>query len=65
MADDFDNTDEIENLSDDELRTLVRSELRWHDVTEAIGEAELWIPPEGPTPEGYDSGESARDVDDR
>jgi hypothetical protein len=28
MADDYDNTDEIANLSDDELRTLVRSELR-------------------------------------
>lgn len=28
MADDYDNTDEIENLTDDELRTLVRSELR-------------------------------------
>jgi hypothetical protein len=36
-----------------------------HDVTQAIEEAEPWIPPEGPTPEGYDSGESARDVDDR
>ncbi|MDP9177605.1 MAG: BON domain-containing protein [Gemmatimonadota bacterium] len=28
MADDYDNTDEIANLSDDELRTLVRTELR-------------------------------------
>lgn len=28
MADDYDNTDEIANLTDDELRTLVRSELR-------------------------------------
>jgi BON domain len=28
MADDYDNTDEIENLSDDELRTLVRTELQ-------------------------------------
>jgi len=28
MADDYDNTDEIANLSDDELRTLVQSELR-------------------------------------
>jgi len=25
-----------------------------HDVTEAIEEAEPWIPPEGPTPEGLD-----------
>jgi BON domain-containing protein len=169
MADDYDNTDEISNLSDDELRTLVRSELRsqktfdadditvnvrngrvsvegrvgtevelrvvdhvltdliglkdaenllvvdeirraespeaidehlvdedehgglllgdsprhqdpeaehhaldrnlnpraTHDVTEAIQEAEPWIPPEGPTPEGFDSPESARDVDDQ
>jgi hypothetical protein len=36
-----------------------------HDVTEAIEEAEPWIPPEGPTPEGFDSPESARDVDDQ
>jgi len=28
MADDFDNTDEIENLDDEELRTLVREQLR-------------------------------------
>ena len=28
MADDFDNTDEIENLSDDELREFVRTQLR-------------------------------------
>ncbi len=28
MADDFDNTDEIENLSDDELRQLVLNQLR-------------------------------------
>lgn len=28
MADDYDNTDDIANLTDDELRTLVRSELR-------------------------------------
>ncbi len=28
MPDDFDNTDEIANLSDDELRTLVREQLR-------------------------------------
>jgi BON domain len=28
MADDYDNTDEIANLSDDELRTRVRTELR-------------------------------------
>ena len=27
MADDFDNTDEIENLSDDELRQLVKNQL--------------------------------------
>jgi hypothetical protein len=30
MADDFDNTDDIENLSDDELRTLVITELKAH-----------------------------------
>src|SRR5215210_7458373 len=28
MADDYDNTDEIANLTDDELRTLVQSQLR-------------------------------------
>lgn len=28
MADDYDNTDEIENLTDDELHTLVRTTLR-------------------------------------
>lgn len=28
MADDYDNTDEIENLTDEELHTLVRDELR-------------------------------------
>jgi hypothetical protein len=28
MADDFDNTDEIENLSDDELREFIRTQLR-------------------------------------
>jgi len=168
MADDYDNTDEIANLSDDELRTLVRSELRaqkafdadditvnvrdgrvsvsgrvgtevelrivdhvltdliglkdvenllvvdqlrraespeaidehlvdedehsgillgdkpgqddpeaehlrrdrnlnpraTHDVTEAIEEAEPWIPPEGPTPEGLDEPDSRRDAFD-
>jgi hypothetical protein len=168
MADDYDNTDEIANLSDDELRTLVRSELRaqkafdadditvnvrngrvsvsgrvgtdvelrvidhvltdliglkdvenllvvdeirraespeaidehlvdedehagillgdapseqdpeaehlgmdrnvnpraTHDVTEAIEEAEPWIPPEGPTPEGHDEPDSRRDAFD-
>lgn len=30
MADDFDNTDDIANLSDDELRTLVLTELKAH-----------------------------------
>src|SRR5688572_14752361 len=168
MADDYDNTDEIANLSDDELRTLVRTELRaqkafdadditvnvrdghvsvsgrvgtevelrvvdhvltdliglkdaenllvvddirraespepidehlededersgillgdnpgqqtaesehlarerqlnpraTHDVTEAIEEAEPWIPPEGPTPEGLDEQDSRRDAFD-
>ena len=28
-----------------------------HDVIEAIGEGEPWIPPEGPTPEGLDEAE--------
>ena len=28
MADDFDNTDEIQNLSDDELQQLVKDQLR-------------------------------------
>ena len=168
MADDYDNTDEIANLTDDELRTLVRSELRaqpafdadditvnvrdghvsvegrvgtdvelrvvdhvltdliglkdaenllvvdeirraespeaidehlvdedehsgillgdrpgqqtaeaehlshgrnrnpraTHDVTQAIEEAEPWIPPEGPTPEGRDESDSRRDAFD-
>ena len=36
-----------------------------HDVTQAIEEAEPWIPPEGPTPEGFDEPDSRRDVFDR
>ncbi len=156
MADDYDNTDEIANLTDDELRALVRSELRaqpafdadditvnvrdghvsvsgrvgtevelrvidhvltdliglqdaenllvvdeirrvdeaehsgillgdspgprdseaehlprdrslnpraTHDVSQAIEQAEPWIPPEGPTPEGLDES-SGRDAFD-
>lgn len=35
MADDFDNTDEIANLSDDELRTLVRDRLREQPAIDA------------------------------
>lgn len=35
MADDYDNTDEIANLTDDELRTLVQSELRAQPVFDA------------------------------
>lgn len=35
MADDFDNTDEIENLTDDELRTLVRTQLQAHPTFDA------------------------------
>ena len=35
MADDFDNTDELENLTDDELRTAVISELKSHNSIDA------------------------------
>lgn len=35
MADDFDNTDEIANLTDDELRELVISELKSHPTIDA------------------------------
>lgn len=34
-----------------------------HDVSQAIEEAEPWIPPEGPTPEGLDES-SGRDAFD-
>jgi hypothetical protein len=35
MADDYDNTDEIANLTDDELRELVISELKAHNSIDA------------------------------
>jgi hypothetical protein len=35
MADDYDNTDEIANLSDDELRLLVRTELKANKAIDA------------------------------
>lgn len=35
MVDDFDNTDEIENLTDDELRTLVREQLASNNSIDA------------------------------
>ena len=35
MADDYDNTDEIANLTDDELRTLVQTELRGQPAFDA------------------------------
>jgi hypothetical protein len=35
MADDFDNTDELENLTDDELRTAVITELKSHNSIDA------------------------------
>lgn len=41
--------------------TLLEEEVKGtHDVQEAIAEAEPWIPPEGPTPEGVSGQEEGR-----
>lgn len=54
-------TAEAEHLARDRNRNPRAT----HDVTQAIEEAEPWIPPEGPTPEGLDEPDSRRDAFDR
>ena len=54
-------TAEAEHLT----RERNRNPYATHDVTQAIEEAEPWIPPEGPTPEGLDEPDSRSDVFDR
>jgi len=58
---DYEDIRDIDHLTDNELRALVRDELAelfgTTDVQQSIEGAIPWNPPDGPTPEGIEGSE--------